>query len=958
MYIRSFIFFLCTVFSLILNMQKLEAQVFRRQDNSDEYYTKAKQLIDSKKYQQGLKVAEEGLAKNKNNLDLRLLLVRGYLLAGQNQQAKKYALEILDRDESYKDAYTYLVNIELAGKKYQEAERYINRAIEKFPHDKSLQIRKLAIFDEWQATQKGNYYGEELLRKYPDDRSVSQAVANHYVQNAYYYLRQGEQNIAYSQVNRAIEISPAHREAKELADQIASKDQNTTEALSRIEQQLVSQKGNYDLLLRKISLLRDQYRYAEAITVWQQLSNQQPQNASLKEIGTELKLEAATFFTRTDPYSLYESMLSNGGNNTEALQKLIGLSMARGAYREALNWVNRGLRTDARNVQLRLQKVDLLEFDRRYSEAAQLMAELYRERPQPAQLERLAELKIQSARYYLSQQQYVQAQNELQQVIQLQPANKEALEVLSGVFTTRRQYTQALKVLDELAELDQGNTEWVFRRIALLSEAGDYESAISRAREALKESPDNPELNLLLFENLVAISKSLMQNEEWELAIAPLRQAHILQPDDVDVTNYLANSYSAIKEADSAQEIVQAGLLRYPENRSLQLKEASIYMEQGRYREAAAKSLALAQRYPYTNAYRDSYKDAMLLEARRLKNEREPDSANIVYEEILTVDPKDSTSLANITNRALDQKAYDEALNLSNTGIRYYPERAYFFSRKGSALMELQQFEEASGVLDTAYRLESTEVNRKAYLFARSKAMKNQFGLYYLNTSYDYDSISYNIATIEYRHTFKKATIAARVNYAGRQNGTGLMGEFEAYLNHSRRLYSYGLVAYGNQLVFPQIRASYSLFHTFKNGLEAEIGGRYLRSDSAGSVSGLVGSLARGFGDFWFNLRGYALFEQRETNSSFNLTGRYYLNPQQDYLFVNVGLGTSPDDRSRLVIYNELSGLLTRFVGAGIRKSIDYRTSVGLNGTWITHKIADQRFLNQYDVYFSLIRNF
>jgi hypothetical protein len=82
------------------------------------------------------------------------------------------------------------------------------------------------------------------------------------------------------------------------------------------------------------------------------------------------------------------------------------------------------------------------------------------------------------------------------------------------------------------------------------------------------------------------------------------------------------------------------------------------------------------------------------------------------------------------------------------------------------------------------------------------------------------------------------------------------------------------------------------------------------------------------------------------------------MNRQQDYLMFNAGLGTSPDDRSRLIQFPQLAGLLTHSVGAGYQKTFKYRTTIGLFGTWINQKITTADYQNQYDIYIMLQRKF
>ncbi|MCK7554656.1 YaiO family outer membrane beta-barrel protein [Chitinophaga sedimenti] len=299
----------------------------------------------------------------------------------------------------------------------------------------------------------------------------------------------------------------------------------------------------------------------------------------------------------------------------------------------------------------------------------------------------------------------------------------------------------------------------------------------------------------------------------------------------------------------------------------------------------------------------------------------------------------------------------DSALALAEQGLKYYPSQETFLMKRVVSLENQQRFAEATLAADSLVKLNGSFVNTDYADYLRSKTLKNQFGLYYLNTTYDYSSSKYQIATLEYRRFIKKGSIAGRISYAGRQVGTGIQGELEAYINHSKSLYSYGIATYSNAVAFPQMRLGYSIFKTFKHDIEAELGARYLKADSISSISGVV-SLAKTFNDFWINGRAYFIVDSSDFNTSFNLTTRYYMNRGQDFLTVMAGLGTSPDDRSRLIAFPQLSGLLTRSVGAGYQKTIKYRNTLSINATWINQKIGDNQFQNQYDLYLMFLRKF
>ena len=71
-----------------------------------------------------------------------------------------------------------------------------------------------------------------------------------------------------------------------------------------------------------------------------------------------------------------------------------------------------------------------------------------------------------------------------------------------------------------------------------------------------------------------------------------------------------------------------------------------------------------------------------------------------------------------------------------------------------------------------------------------------------------------------------------------------------------------------------------------------------------------------------------------------------------------LGYGTAPDDFSlnyqltQIIQYNTVS------FGGGFSKSIHYKTTLGIFGTWYNEKLAEGYYRNQYDVYLTLLRRF
>lgn len=942
---------------LCLSLQ-VQAQIFSKGKDADELYEEAVKETRLNHYDKAIQLSKEALQKRPDFTDQELLLGRLYMLTGNTQLARRYVKQVLAKAPAYYDAYLYAVNIELGAKKYEEAECYVDEGLYQFPGDKTLMLKKLSILDASERFFQGGNYATALLEKYSTDTSVQRAYTGHFLLAGRYYQLRNNQLLAMQNYERALLLDYNNEEAKSAITAMYIKSGSYTRAIEQVNAELAGNPGSYELMMRKLGILQEMHDYPAAIDQLQQILKRWPGDAKAHSMETPLRMEAAAWYANTDPYLLYQGVLEKNPGNREALDKVIGLSMSRGAYREALAWINRGLKNNPNDQKLLSLKLDVLESDRKFSEAALLAEKLYAANRSSADLKsRYTALKIASGRDYLSQQQYDLALAEFDKALQTDPRDTTALDMMANTYINQKDNIHALQVLDRALAAYPDNSRFLLKKSGILAAMGQYDEAATIAAQLLRRSPADPKYAANLTELRLTAGRTLMQAEEYDMAAREFRAVLALSPDNIDALNYLINLQHAVGQADSALLYANQALTYYPDNKELLLKKAGILTEMKRYNEANALSYQLMQRYPFTARYRTAYTDGLLAAGTAYQRNNAPDSALAIYRQVLGLNRRDSLALLYSINLLSDKKEYDSALAYANQGIRFYPDNASFIQKRAVLLENKKLYADAALAADSVTKLNRSAENMDYADYLHSKTMKNQFGMFFLHSSYDYQDNSYNIATLEYRHFFKRGSYAARLNYAGREQGTGLQGEAELYHTHNPKLYSYALATYSNEIVFPKTRLAYSLFKTFKHDIEGELGIRYLSADSTNSISG-VASIAKTWKEFWVNFRAYFISDSPEFYTSYNLTARYYMNRQQDFIAFNAGLGTSPDDRSRLIQFPKLAGLLTRSVGAGYQKTFKYRTTAGIFGTWINQKISSTVFQNQYDIYVTLQRKF
>ena len=941
---------------LCLTLQT-QAQFFKKAKDPDELYNEAVKETKLQHYQKAIELSKEALKIRPDFNDQELLLGRLYLLTGNRVEARKHVKKVLAKDPMYKDAYLYATNIEIGDKKYEEAECYVDEGLYHFGGDRDLMLKKLAILDVSEKFYQGSAYANSLLDKYSGDTAIQRAYVGHYMLAGRYYQLRGNNLLSQQNYERALMLNPDNREAKEAISGMYIRSGSYTRAIEQVNAELANNPGSYDLMMRKLGLLQDTHDYAEAISLLETILKRFPGDGKARSMETALRMEAAAWYANVDPYMLYEGILEKNPGNREALDKVIGMSMSRGAYREALAWINRGLKNNPNDQKLLGLKMDVLESDRKFTEAASLAERLRLNNSSADLRSRYTALKIASGRDYLAQQQYDLAIAEFSKALQADPTDTTALDMMANTYITQKDPARALQVLDKGLAANPDNVRFLVKKSSVLADMGQYDEAAEIAGQLLNRNPGDEKYSASLVDLRLTAGRILLQSEEYDLAAGQFRAVLAQSPDNIDALNYLINLETAVGQPDSALLYADQALQYYPDNKELLLKKAGVLTDMKRYDEANAITYQLMQRYPFTIKYRTAYTDGLLAAGTNYQRNNAPDSALTNFKQVLAINRKDSLSLLYTINLLSAKQEYDSALLYANQGIRFYPNNETFLIKRAVTLESMKEYAAAATTADSVVKVNETPVNKDYADYLHSKIMKNQFGMFFLHSSYDYSDSKYNIATLEYRHFFKRGSYAGRLNYAGREQGTGLQGEAELYYNHSKKLYSYALATYSNEVAFPKMRLAYSIFKTFKHDIEGELGIRYLNADSVTNISG-VASIAKTWKDFWVNFRAYYITGDEKSYTSFNLTTRYYMNRQQDYLSFNAGLGTSPDDRSRLIQFPQLAGLLTRSVGAGYQKTFKYRTTVGVFGTWINQKITDASYQNQYDIYIMLQRKF
>ena len=978
-----------------------------KKNDIDEVYRQAVLENDRKNYPKAIELARKCTDRYPDNVDYNLLLGRLYLATKQYRMARQPIVKVLDKSPRYRDAYFYAINIELGEGNTPQALGYTNRALMKFPNDLEFTIKKLAILDGDRKYPAADAVAEDMLQRYPERPEAQKAFVGHHQAAGKYFADKGLLSQSKYHYEESLKVNPDNKEIITSLSSLTAKTGDIQSALQQVNMGLASNPYSYELLMKKLGMLQDMHQYQDAVAVHKILKAHYPNDYKVKQIDIDLKLDASHYYENTDPYVLYQSVLDANPGNREALNKLIGISMDRGVYRNALAWINKGLKGSPGDVTLLAKKADVLEILNNKLEASEIVSELWRKNPSSDALRiRAADLKVQAGKYYLNEKQFDKAQQEFEGALNTDPSNADAVNYMANLYIEQKDYENALMAIDLALQYREDDEQLLLKKVSVLADAGRYNEAFPFISKLISQHPDNPKYGAILTQQQLQAGKLLMNAEETEKALKQFKDVLAVNPANKDALNYVINLESGIGRPDTALAFVNLALRSFPEDKDFLLKKSSVLNELKQHHEASVIAYNLMTKYPYNKSYRAAYLDNLLASGGEFMKDEKMDEALVEYKNVLGINPYDSLALFAVVNIYNAQKQYDSALALTDKGLHFYKDNQRLIKQRAVTFENKGMYAEAEEQAERLVAINPSQANLDYANSLRGNLYKNQFGLYYMQSTYYLNkSTPYRVAMVEYRRFFAKgSSFAVRMAYGGRDQRSGAAYEADLYLKHGKKAYSYAFGSFsGADRVFPIVRVGYSLFLGVGRGWEVELGGRYTVVNSIDSlpndpvlnpgygygsfkqkatVTTAVVSLAKTAGDFWFNMRAFFLFDkpsseitivdslnpngktyptvdQAHQYQAYQFTARYFMNKHQSYIGLTAGTGTSPDDRTRVILLPSLAGqTLSQFVNVHAQHTFNYRTTIGGALGWSNLKVKTDAYQNQFDIYLSLTQKF
>jgi len=928
--------------------------------SSDEYYRLAKIEANQKNnFSLAAKYCKKALDLTPENYDIRQLLGKCYLELGKYDSARYELKKVTDGYPRNVDARHFLVNVEYQTGRYSSALCYVNELLEIRPYSKTLWLKKISIFNDMGNYVEAKRTVNRLYTIYPNDTAVKRIYNNFYTEEAERSHKQGNYSKSREILDKVLEDNP--RDLLSIHKQVNNylNTGKKNEALGLIDAGLVNFPADPILIDKKVGLLQEMGRYQEALAFTEFTLKKYP-SAKLRGITTDLKLEAARFYNNSDPYILYQKVYETNPSNEEAFTFLLNNAMSKGYYDEANMYLSSALKRNPSDKNLLYKQLSLLDMQGKKVEADRLVEKLVTRFPGDAELQdRYSSILMTQAKGYFQDQMYTQAKQSFEKLVRFPDYNIPANEYLYSIEVAQHNYNEALTLINRLIARNPRNDDYQFKKAGLLEEMGRYDEAMIITTSLAQKNPTNSKYKDAISSQATPYIKQLLENEKYDSAMLVIEKVIERDPYNVQAHNYAINVQAAKKDYLKGIEYSDRALSYFPDSKDFKLKKAGMLTAQRDYEKSIPLLGELTEQYPYNDKIKESLAEELFLTGKRFERSNEIDSAIGYYSTALNLVPTDTFSLYKLVNLRLGRKEYDSTYNLITAGLNQYPDNNFLYYKMGVLNEEVGQFDSAYHYIKLSEPQFGNSYNFLNYLdYLKSKSYRNQVGVMYLRAYFDSTQLKSSIATFEYSRLNLRNTYTFRLNYAARPIGTGLQQEFEWFHKINKKLYTQANVAVANRLAFPRFRISGSVFSTLVYEWEAELGLRYVRQQDGQNLTSLVAGVAKSWEDVWINFRGFLMTDFGNVYQTLLFQSRYYFNYRNDYLFATASIGTPPEEKALDFQVNTFLTYTTRMVGGGYQHKIKHRAAILIQGNWFNFRIKEDYYVNQYNLFISLITKF
>ena len=960
-----------------LSQLNIYCQVF---DSSDLYFEEAKKDIAEQNFTKAAKMSWRGLQLSPDDLDLKTLLGKAYMQIGRYDTARYVLKQVLLKRKKDINILKYLLNIEQTTNRYSDAICFVNLLLEIAPYSRAWWMRKITIYKEMGNLEEAERALKRLNQLYPNDTEIK---------NQFNYIRLGDAKRA----TEAKKFKDAHQIYAIIINENPSNKEaylgiirnellrgNPVVALKYANRSLLQIPNDRQLVEKKIGILEDLGRYAEAIKYIRTLDKLVFKGV-FEKILPYLLQESARFNEYNNSYEVNKKIVELNGN-AEAQDYVIKNALGKGYYVDAEYFLKKAIKKNPNSKKLLIQEMELYKPRGDKENFQKKVLVLHEKFPNDTDITyQYNKIMYERAKLYVSNKQHHLALPIFTELTSFPNFTKEAEQQIFGILIALERYDEATDQIDKLIGLDSENPEHLLRKSTLYQKMELFDDALNIIKILEQKHPLNLKYPAIYVNQIEGYATFLMTEKRYSKVLPIIEDGLTRDNNNKRLLDMAINASSAIPNYQKGINYSKRALSFYPNNKKFKLKLSNLYAKNKEYDSALVILDSLKKIYIYDRKIKNAEAEILFYKARNQEEEGLVDEALINYGAAYSINPNDEGSLKRMINLQISEKTYEESLNFISKKIEKNPEENYLKFKKGLVFELLKQYDSAYYYqkfreLDNPF--ENAEWNRTLETL-KAEELENEIAVTYLEATSDSIAFNTSLASINYRKIKENYSYGADINYAARTSGFGAQGGLYFAKIFTPTLYADAGFLVGSKF-FPKFKLYANTYKGLKNDFEAQFGLSYARLQNEQNYLTLKLGGAKSWEEITVNARVSVMsasntFEENtDLNTSenyfytnFMLQARINLNTRKDYFSVIASGGSAPYDQQLEFQENTFLKFSNVMVGAGYKYHMSPRTAILVNGTWINFLsnqttidsiIQDVIYTNQYNLSFTIITTF
>ena len=469
-----------------------------------------------------------------------------YMATGRFDDAKKIYLDRLAKQADNQAALLGLANIAIAQKKWPEATDYANRARSAAPNDTAPGLLLVRVYELQQNWADAKAVASALSAQFPSDLEVLDALARA-------QLGAGDTNGAISSYKRAHELAPNSLPVLSRYLALLYSAKYYQEARGVLQEAIDSNPKNTAL---KVDLLRVTAALDgvdAAVAKANSFAKDDPSSSAYDLAGAEIYQNAARFAEAT---ALLEKAAAARPNDDAVTTALARLYVRTGHFTQAEQILNRRLASDPKNVEVRRVLGPLYLATGRIADAKKIYDDLLAQKP-----------------------------NDLNSLLGL-----------ADVAIVEKKWSEALDYITRARNAAPNDPAPGLKLVGFYGMRQDWKNATATAAELAVKFPSN-------FDVLDAEARAQLGAGDTQAAIAIYKHAYELAPNSAQILSRYVSALNAAKNYPEARSVLQAALVRAPQNTSLKGDLIRVEAEIGGVDAGLAKAREMAKADPGNTLY-------------------------------------------------------------------------------------------------------------------------------------------------------------------------------------------------------------------------------------------------------------------------------------------------------------------------------------------------------------------